>query len=106
MYAGAAAYVLPSHYEGFGLPVLEAMSLGGVVITANNSSLPEVAGEAALYVDDENDDSALAVLMEQALQMDSAERQCRIRLGIEQAAKFSWEKCAQESAQVILGTVR
>ena len=102
LYAGAAAYVLPSHYEGFGLPVLEAMSLGSIVITANNSSLPEVGGEAALYVDNENDETALAALMEQVLAMDSAERQRRIELGIAQAAKFSWEKCARETAQVIL----
>ena len=103
LYAGAAAYVLPSHYEGFGLPVLEAMSLGGIVITSNNSSLPEVVGEAALYVDNENDETALAALMEQVLKMDSAERQRRIELGIQQAAKFSWEKCAQETVQELLG---
>lgn len=102
LYAGAVAYILPSHYEGFGLPVLEAMSLGGIVITANNSSLPEVGGEAALYVDDENDASALTAVMEQVMAMDPQERQRRIALGTEQAAKFSWEKCAEETAQVIL----
>ena len=103
LYAGAAAYVLPSHYEGFGLPILEAMSLGSIVITANNSSLPEVGGEAALYVEDENDAMALAAVMEQVLCMDEAERQHRIALGVAQAAKFSWEKCAQETANIIMG---
>ena len=102
LYAGAAAYVLPSHYEGFGLPVLEAMSIGGIVITANNSSLPEVGGEAAFYVEDENDEAALASLMEQVLAMEPAQRQHRVEAGITQAAKFSWKKCAQETAQVLL----
>ncbi len=102
LYAGAVAYVLPSHYEGFGLPVLEAMSLGGIVITANNSSLPEVGGEAAFYVKDENNAIELAARMEQVLAMDAQERQQRITMGIEQAAKFSWEKCAQETARLIL----
>ncbi len=103
LYAGAQAFMFPSHYEGFGLPVLEAMSLGGIVITANNSSLQEVGGDAAVYVEDENDEIALAALMEQVLTMESAERQRRIGLGIEQAAKFSWEKCARETAAVVLG---
>lgn len=103
LYAGAAAYVLPSHYEGFGLPVLEAMSLGGIVITANNSSLPEVGGDAALYVDDENDATALALRMEQVLKMDDAERQRRMELGVAQAAKFSWDQCARQTADAILG---
>jgi len=102
LYAGAVAYVLPSHYEGFGIPVLEAMSLGGIVITANNSSLPEVGGEAALYVDNENDEVALSSLMERVLQMERIERQRRIALGVEQAAKFSWEKCAAETAKILL----
>ena len=106
LYAGASAYVLPSHYEGFGLPVLEAMSLGGIVITANNSSLPEVGGEAALYVDDENDEIALAGIMEQVVTMEPAERQRLIQLGIVQASRFSWEKCAQETAEHILGIVK
>lgn len=104
LYAGATAYILPSHYEGFGLPVLEAMSLGGIVITASNSSLPEVGGNAALYVNDENDEIALAALMERVLNMDPTERQNRISLGIAQAAKFSWEKCAVESSKIILGS--
>ena len=101
LYAGAQAFVFPSHYEGFGLPVLEAMSLGGVVITANNSSLPEVGGEAALYVQNENDAAALASLMEQVLAMDATERKLRIKQGIEQAAKFTWEKCAVETLMIL-----
>ena len=103
LYAGAQAFLFPSHYEGFGLPVLEAMSLGGIVITANNSSLPEVGGEAALYVENENDVGELAERMTQVLAMDSEQRQSRIAMGIAQAAKFSWEKCAKETAEEILG---
>ncbi len=105
LYSGAVAYVLPSHYEGFGLPVLEAMSLGGIVITANNSSLPEVGGEAAFYVEDENNAADLAAKMEQVLTLNAAQRQQRIALGVAQAAKFSWEKCAKETAELLLGCV-
>jgi len=101
LYAGAQAFLFPSHYEGFGLPVLEAMSLGGIVITADNSSLPEVGGEAALYVKNENDAAELAARMEQVLTMDDVERQRRIVMGLEQAAEFSWEKCAQETLAVL-----
>ena len=103
LYAASQAFLFPSHYEGFGIPVLEAMRLGSIVITANNSSLPEVGGDAALYVDDENDATALATLMEQVLAMESIERQERIRLGIAQTEKFSWEQCARETAQVLTG---
>ncbi len=102
LYAGAQAFLFPSHYEGFGLPVLEAMSLGGIVITANNSSLPEVGGDAAFYVQNENDAAELTEKMEQVLALDAAQRQQRIAMGIEQAAKFSWEQCARETQQALL----
>ena len=101
LYAASQAFLFPSHYEGFGIPVLEAMSLGGIVITANNSSLPEVGGDAAFYVDDENDAAALAKVMEQVLSMGDSARQARKEAGKAQAAKFSWEKCARETLAVL-----
>lgn len=92
-YSGAKAFVFPSHYEGFGLGVLEAMSCGAPVITANNSSLVEAGGEAALYIDADNTrqitDAMKRILTDEAL------RQTLIKKGYKQAAKFSWEKCAQ-----------
>lgn len=101
LYAASLAFLFPSHYEGFGIPVLEAMSLGGIVITANNSSLPEVGGDAAFYVQNENDTAALAEVMELVLNMDETQRQERAAMGKKQAAKFTWEKCAKETLAVL-----
>lgn len=102
LYNEAAALVFPSHYEGFGIPVLEGMSAKTLVITSKNSSLPEVGGEAALYIEDENDAGALAALMRQVMKMDSEERKERIELGLAQCRKFSWEKCALEVKEALL----
>ncbi len=95
LYSGAAAFVFPSLYEGFGFPVLEAMACGTPVICSNTSSLPELAGEAALFVDP-LDTSALAsailrVLSEPGLRAALVER------GYQQIQKFSWAKAAQEA---------
>jgi glycosyltransferase involved in cell wall biosynthesis len=90
LYACAGALVFPSLYEGFGLPVLEAMRRGVPVVTAAVSSLPEVGGEAALYVDDPRDEAGLAAAIEMAL--DGRER--LRRLGLEWAGRFTWERTA------------
>lgn len=92
-YAKADAFVYPSHYEGFGLPVLEAMTLGTPVITSNTSSLPEVAGDAAVLV--KPDDSMQ--LAEAILQVitDSKLRKELIEKGQERAKLFSWERTAK-----------
>ena len=86
LYAGALAFVFPSLYEGFGLPVLEAQSYGVPVLTANNSSLPEVAGDAALLVDP-HDVDAIAEAM-QRLATDEALRQELIRRGSRTSSVF------------------
>lgn len=103
LYTGAIAFVFPSHYEGFGIPVLEAMSLGTLVITARNSSLPEVGGEAALYVEDENNFAMIAELMRFVMTMPEEARQNQIQLGKQQLSHFSWEECAKETARLLLG---
>jgi glycosyltransferase involved in cell wall biosynthesis len=90
LYACAAALVFPSLYEGFGLPVLEAMRRGVPVVTAAVSSLPEVGGEAALYVDDPRDDVGLAAAIETAL----GDRERLRGLGLEQAGLFTWDRTA------------
>jgi glycosyltransferase involved in cell wall biosynthesis len=95
MYAGAGVFVLPSHYEGFGLPVLEAMGCETPVIIADRSSLPEVAGEAALKVDPD-DAEALANALYRALS-DSDLRADLVRRGREQVQVFTWEKTARET---------
>lgn len=94
-YSKADAFVYPSYYEGFGLPVLEAMTLGAPVITSNSSSLPEVAGDAALLVDP-NDTTSLADAILKVI----SDRQFRSQLvqkGKERAKLFSWERTANET---------
>ncbi len=90
-YAGAIALVYPSKYEGFGLPILEALACGCPVITCPNSSIPEVAGNAAIYVDDSDVNAMADALCE--VQKPSI-RQGLISAGLEQAKKFSWSKMA------------
>lgn len=98
LYSGALLFVLPSLYEGFGLPVLEAMSCGAPVITTNVSSLPEVAGEAALLVDPQ-DIVGLADAM-QSLCADEDLRRDLARRGIIQAQRFSWQQAARETLAI------
>ena len=94
-YAKADVFVYPSHYEGFGLPVLEAMTLGTPVVSSNTSSLPEVAGDAALLINpDEPMQLAEAILK---LISDSQLRQEFINKGKERAKLFSWERTAKET---------
>lgn len=97
-YTQAEAFIYPSFYEGFGLPVLEAMTLGTPVITSNTSSLPEVTGDAALLIDPNN----FLELAEAMLKMigDRALRTQLITKGKEQSQKFSWNKTAQNTLTV------
>jgi len=98
MYAGAALFVYPSSYEGFGFPVLEAMACGTPVITSNVSSLPEVAGDAGLLVDP-LDVAALAGAMRRVLSDGDLRQGMRVK-GLEQAARFTWEETARRTLQV------
>ncbi len=94
LYAGAAAFVFPSLYEGFGIPVLEAMAWGAPVIASNTSSLPEVVGDAGLLVDPYDIDG-LAQAMAEVL-TDSRLRERLLVAGRRRAATFSWDRCASE----------
>lgn len=91
-YSGAVALVYPSKYEGFGMPLLEAMACGCPVITCPNASIPEVVGEAAIYVNDNDIEELTNALCE--VQKPSV-RQSLIPAGLAQAKKFSWTKMAQ-----------
>lgn len=90
--SGAQAFAFPSLYEGFGFPVLEAMACGVPVLCSNTSSLPEVAGDAALLVDPSSTADIAAGL--QRLTRDVDLRQTLIARGLEQARRFTWEQCA------------
>lgn len=97
-YSGAAALVYPSRYEGFGLPVLEAQKCGCPVITGRNSSLPEVAGEAALLIG-ENDVAGLQAAMNQVLA--PATRGQLVERGLENTRRFSWTRTAGALVEAI-----
>ena len=95
LYSKADVFVYPSHYEGFGLPVLEAMTLGAPVVTANTSSLPEVTADAAILIDPK-DPMQLAEAILQVINH-SQLRQELINRGRERAKLFSWERTAKET---------
>lgn len=98
LYSAAALFAYPSLYEGFGLPILEAMSCGAPVVTSNVSSMPEVAGDSAVLVDP-RDPEAIAAAMTAILE--DAGLGARLRAaGPERAALFSWERCARETLEV------
>lgn len=100
LYKHALCYVLPSLYEGFGLPVLEAMKYGCPVITSNVSSLPEAGGDAALYVDPENVEN-IAEKIEKVVS-DEKLRESMKKKGFAHIKKFSWEKAAKETLEVLV----
>lgn len=99
LYSSAFSLVFPSLYEGFGLPILEAMSTDTPVVTTNVSSLPEVAGNAALMVEDPYNVNEIAANIQQLL--DNPELcQTLINKGREQVKKFTWQKAARQLRQI------
>lgn len=98
LYSGASAFAYPSHLEGFGLPVLEAMACGAPVVTSSTSSLPEVGGDAALYADPA-DDGAIAARLLELLTDPALAARCR-EAGLARAAGFRWEESGRRLAGV------
>ena len=93
IYAGAELFVFPTLYEGFGLPVLEAMQCGCPVITSNSSSIPEVAGDAAIMLDP-NDVASLSGTMEKVLSSQALKKSLSLK-GLKRSRKFLWKKSAR-----------
>lgn len=98
IYNGASLFIYPSLYEGFGMPILEAMSSGVPVITSNVSSLPEVAGEAAILVEPKNI-KAIAGAIKKVSSNKLIANQLREK-GLKRVKKFTWERCAQKITKV------
>ena len=98
LYNGASIFLYPSLYEGFGMPVLEAMSCGVPVITSNITSMPEIAGDAAILINPRNSkelkSSILTLLNDEKLRNELRKR------GFQQAKKFSWKRMAEETLKV------
>ena len=98
LYAGATLFLYPSIYEGFGLPPVEAMASGVPVIVANSSCLPEICGDAALYIDPDDIDgfsSAIAgALMDAEWRADARQR------GLKRAARYQWQECVKRTVQI------
>ncbi len=98
LYSAAAAFVYPSLYEGFGLPILEAMSCGAPVITSNTSSMPEISGDAALLFNP-TDVGQLTTLLLEVIGNDSLRKELS-RKGIDRAREFRWEKTARATLKI------
>ncbi len=95
LYSGARFFIFPSLYEGFGLPVLEAMACGTAVACSNTSSLPEVAGEAALFFDPRSPDEIAHAIRQ--LWEDAPLRETLASAGVKRASEFSWRQCAAQT---------
>lgn len=100
LYRNALFFVFPSLYEGFGLPILEALNCGCPAILSNVSSLPEVGGDAAMYIEPENPSDILEKC--ELLYNDTALRKEYHAKGLERAREFSWEKLSRETLDVYL----
>ena len=94
LYSAARMLVMPSLYEGFGLPILEAMACGAPVIAGNLSSLPEVVGQAGLLVDPYDAGAIAAAIIQ--VESDSRCRKALIEAGLQQARQFTWERAARQ----------
>ncbi len=101
LYSAATCFVYPSFYEGFGIPIIEAMACGCAVITSNNSSMKEIAGEAAILVDPYNVKEIQNAI--ELLIADKAIKRKKEKEGITQAKKFTWEKMILQTKEVYRG---
>jgi len=101
----AKVFVLPSFWEGFGLEVLESMACKTPVVISKVASLPEIAKDAAVYVNPESAESIANGLL-RVLKMDRLEYNNLVRKGLKRIKEFSWQKCARETLNVILDSTK
>lgn len=100
LYRDSIAFVYPSLYEGFGLPILEAFSQGCPLLLSDSSCFPEIAGDAAIYFSEKNEESDCVEKLRYLVDMDTATRNKMISCGKERLRLFSWEKSAEQLLRV------
>lgn len=101
LYKNALCFALPSLYEGFGLPVLEAMSYGTPVVVSKTSSLPEIAGDAGVYVDPQSVESIAQGLLTAVGERNLLQGKKRVLQGLERVKQFTWEKAAKQTLKIL-----
>jgi len=100
LFSNAAVFVFPALYEGFGIPILEAFASGTPMVAADNSSLPEVGGDAALYFESESSQD-LYQKIKQVLENEMLRNEL-ISKGHARSKEFSWQKCAGQTYDVLV----
>jgi len=98
--AGAKVFVLPSFWEGFGIPVVEAMACGTPVVVSNAGSLPEIVGDVGIIVNP-YDPGSIADGVKKVLHFDNTYYRSLVKMGVERVKKFTWEKGAQKTIKVL-----
>jgi alpha-1,3-rhamnosyl/mannosyltransferase len=106
VYGGAKMFVMPSLYEGFGLPVLEAMASATPVVCSNRSSLPEIGGDEVHYIEDAEDVESIRMILEHVLTSEESELAEVAKNAYNRAKQFSWERTARETLAVYQQTTR
>ena len=104
LFHNTKCFVYPSLYEGFGLPILEAMSNNALVITSNISSIPEVGKDAATYINNVLDYNELASVIQKTLNLSINEKNKLISKGNKIVKEFTWEKCTKEIVYILTGS--
>lgn len=106
LYAHAIAFIYPSLYEGFGMPILEAFAYGCPALLNNKSCFPEIAGDAALYFDSQEGKSDLPLVMERLINFSQEERTALVEKGYERLKLFSWEKLSAQLCQIYQSLIK